>query len=104
MTAFEKLNNVFTEDFIMSHKDIDNIDDLYDAVVAVDPDIAREDYDVYIKTISDSMHNDTLDEKELETVTGGFAWATVAGVCALVTFCYKGGEAIGKGIYYMRHK
>ncbi len=104
MTSIEKLNQVFTKDFIQANKDIGNIDDLYDQVVKVDNSISREEYDKYISELSEAMHHDELSESDLENVAGGFAWPVVGGVCALISLCYKGGEAIGKGIYYLTHR
>ena len=106
MTNTERLNAVFTEEFINKNKDISNVDDLYDAVTAVDSGISRESYDEYVKALSVAMHHEgnELSEIDLEDVSGGIAWTTVAGVIGLITFCYKGGQAIGEGIYYMTHR
>ena len=104
MNTADSLNNVFTEDFIRTNSSIGNIDDLYDKVKAADPGIAREDFDAYVRSISDSMHTGDLSEADLENVSGGIAWEAVAGACALITVCYKGGEALGRGIYYMTHR
>ena len=106
MNDNERLNRVFTEEFITKNKNIDNIDDLYDAVLAVDPEISRESYDAYVSKLSKAMHNEgELNEDDLEDVAGGaIDWAVVGGVAALLGLCYKGGEAIGKGIYYLTHR
>jgi len=104
MSAMEK---VFTKEFLEINKDLDNMDDIYAAAVKEDASITREEFDEFMTHVSEAMdvsENGEMSVSDLENVSGGeitITWAIFAGLTGI---CYKGGEAIGKAIYYWRHR
>ena len=98
--VLNRLNVVFTKDFIEENKDVSDLSVLYEKVVAVDSTIERSDFDEYVNLLAKGMNAEEgeLEEDDLDAVSGGVSWTVVKGVCVLVTLCYKAGEAIGKAI------
>ena len=99
-STLDKLNSVFSESFIYENKNISDLSVLYEKVVAVDSTVERNDFDEYVSMLAKGMNAEEgeLEEDELDAVSGGIAWETIGGICALITLCYKAGEAIGKAI------
>ena len=99
----DRLNTLFgNKVFLEKNKDKGTFEELYAAVKEVEPSITEDELDAYLQTVSEQMHatvdSGELSEENLENVAGG-SWAVVAGLCGLLTFCYKAGQAIGEGIY-----
>lgn len=90
---YDKLNAVFTEEFINANSNIDSVDVLFEKVVEVDSSITREEFEDYLSKVKIIGAEDTLEEEDLENVAGGFAIATVVS-------CITVGAAIGEAIYY----
>lgn len=110
----EKLNNLFTADFLEKNSDVASIDKLYEEVTKVDTTITKADFEEYIEAISYKMHqSNELSEEALDEVAGGgpITWmtmVTIAGgivsVTNIVSFCYKSGKAVGEAIYNWQHR
>ena len=108
----EKLNHIFTADFLEANMNISTIDSLYEKVFELDNSICRSDFDEYVGVISEKMHAvDELDVENLDEVAGGFGWSTAVAIAAgikaatdLISFSYKAGKAVGEAIYNFRHK
>lgn len=104
----ERLNEIFgNPEFLEAHKDLDNFDAIYKAVLECDSDISREELTEYLELISKNMDNGEISEADLEDVAGGGILAVaagIAGVCAAISGCYKVGTGIGKFIYNVTHR
>lgn len=106
MTNYEKLNALFANnEYIEKIKGLDNIDGIYEAVVAEIPEVTKEELTAFLTAISERMHTGEISEDELENVSGGFGWAALGagivvagGVVALINGFYDMGEHLGKFI------
>lgn len=109
-TSFEKLGEVFTEEFVVENKNLDNMDDIYQAVLEKDPSIPREDFNIFMEAVSDKMHSEEeISEEKLEDVSGGAIGVlavigAIAAVCAIVTFQYQAGGVLAKTVYNIRNR
>lgn len=107
----EKLNNLFTENFLEENGDVSSISELYMKVREKDSTISETDFEEYVSVLSKKMHeNDEISVDALDEVAGGIAWTTAAAIgagiwtaCQLISFSYKAGKAVGEAIYNWRH-
>lgn len=92
---FEKMNAIFTPEFIEANKDVSSIETLWEKVIAIDSTVTREEFEKYLENIKVVGAEDELDEANLDEVAGGFAVA----VCIS---CVTLGTLIGEAIYYWK--
>lgn len=92
----DKVSAVFTESFLEKNKDLNDIEQIFAAVVAEDPSITREEFDLFVDTLPDPPAQGEISEADLDNVSGGIA-ITIAG-------CYIAGMLIGEAIYYYRSR
>lgn len=101
-----KLTDIITEEFIETHKELDNPDALFQAVREQDSSITREEFDEYIQALSACMEDtaDELNEEKLEAVAGGsLAVAAFVVTCvgvglAATTIAYQAGKVAKKAV------
>ncbi len=102
MNIEQKLNQLFADrTYVEKISDLSELDDIFAAVSADVPGLTREELDRYLTKVSESLETadeTELNEEALDQVAGGVIWETVAAVCAVITFCYCAGYAIGKAI------
>ena len=101
------LERVFTKEFLEANKHLDNMDDIYVVAVKEDASITREEFDDFITKVSEAIdisENGEIDESALDSVFDGDGGITFEVFTCLTGICYRGGEAIGRAIYYWRHR
>lgn len=69
----DKVSAVLTEDFLEKNKDLKDVEEIFAAVVAEDPSITREEFDLYAETLQNSPTLGEISEADLEDVSGGGA-------------------------------
>ena len=108
MDKFELLNKLFSDSaFLEQNKDKKEFEDIYAAVIAVEPSVTKEELDEYLVKMSECVEkhlNGELDEKALEDVNGGSGFLTIALVGSIIAGCYYTGLAIGEAIAHYRNR
>lgn len=109
--AAEKLNAIFTENFLEENSTVTDLNSLYEKVCSVDASIERTEFEEYVAFLSKKLHEgEELSAEDLDEVAGGFGWATAVTIAAgidaatkLVSWSYKAGKAVGEFIYNLTH-
>ena len=108
MNKTEKLNELFASaEFLEANKDLNNLEDVYEATRALIPDLSKEELSAYLENVSMNMQNGEVSEEDLENVAGGGILAVaggIAAVCGAIRGCYAVGTGIGKFIYNISHR
>jgi hypothetical protein len=106
MNNREKLSQIFSDGaFLAANKDKDNLEDIFQAVIAVDPSITKEELQEFLTDVSyklNAIDSGELSESDLAEVAGGGGITFFAVVSALGG-CYKLGEGLGKFVYHLTH-
>lgn len=109
-TMEERLNELFVNpEFLEKNADRGTVDEIFEAVSAEIPEITKKELEDYLITVSKAMSTGEVSENDLDNVAGGGitflgACAAIYGVGCALSVCYKGGKAIGQGIYYLTHR
>ena len=107
MTTIDRLNKLFSDKaFLEANKDKVTLDEIHGAVVAVEPDITKEELDQYLLQVSEAMAGQTeLSADELDNVAGGAVVTLSIGLAAgIIAGAYGVGLAIGEGIAHWRNR
>ena len=107
MTTTEKLEKIFTADFLKENASVDSLDALYAKVCEVDASVTKAELEEFLCAVSDEMHKQELTTEDLDNVAGGIGLLAIAGgiatVAGVFTATYAVGTAIGKFAYNLRH-
>lgn len=108
-TMEERLNELFVNpEFLEKNADRGTVDEIFEAVSAEIPEITKKELEDYLVAVSKTMSPDEISENDLDSVAGGISFlgacAAIYGVGCALSVCYKGGKAIGQGIYYLTHR
>ena len=108
MDKFELLNKLFSDkEFLENNKDRTNLDEIYEAVVAVEPTITKEELDEYLVNLSENVEkhlNGELTEEALDDVAGGAVALTFTIVAGVIGGCYAAGLAIGEAVAHYKNR
>lgn len=109
ITMEERLGDLFSNtEFLEKNANKESFEEIYEAVVTEIPEVTREELESCLVKISKAMDGEEVSEEALDEVTGGVSFlgacAAIAGAGTALSFLYKGGKAIGQGIYYMTHR
>jgi hypothetical protein len=107
MNNTEVLHKIFSDKvFLEENKDKKEFEEIFEAVVAIEPSITAEELDEYLVELSEAMeenYNNEFSESDLEKVSGGAVALTLTFVAGCIGGCYAAGLAIGEGIAHYKN-
>ena len=108
INTVERLHKLFAnKDFLDANKDKGTLDEIYEAVVAVDASITKEELDQYLMQVSEKLAvkgTAELSADDLDYVAGGSVVLTWAAVCAIIGGTYAVSSAIGEAIAHWKNR
>ena len=96
-----RLDKIFAQpSFYEKNKDVDSFEGIYEAVTEIDPEIEKEELDMYLKQLSKELQNsdDEMSEDDLDNVSGGIA-LTVGTVFVAAKIGWKIGVYLRRYVY-----
>lgn len=107
MNTIDCLNKLFSDKaFLEANKDRVTLDEIYEAVVAVEPNVTKEELDQYLLQVSEAVavqNQSELSENDLDGVAGGAVALTFTLVAGIIGGAYAAGLAIGEGIAHYKN-
>ena len=107
MNTIDRLNKLFSDKaFLEANKDRVTLEEIHEAVVAVEPGITAEELDQYLLSVSEALTEQSeLSADELDNVAGGaVVTLSLATAAAIIGGAYAVGLAIGEGIAHWKNR
>lgn len=108
INTVERLHKLFAnKDFLDANKDKETLDEIYEAVIALEPTVTKEELDQYLLRVSELMASQgaaELSAEDLEQVAGGSIIVTWGMVCGIIGGTYAVCSAIGQAIAHWHNR